>query len=97
MRPKSEQALQEWLKQAEAAMRGYLEWTEAHPTATLREREDRTLAMRQDLLGGALQANLALAGTGNEAMPPPCQCGKRRRDRGLRQREVETAVGRVTL
>ena len=97
MRPKTEEALQEWLQQAEATMRAYLEWTEAHPTATLREREERTVAMRQSLLGRALEENLALAGTGNEADPPRCHCGTRRRDRGVRKRRVDTTVGTVTV
>jgi hypothetical protein len=97
MRPKSEQALQEWLEQAEVTMREYLAWTEQHPTATLREREERTLAMRQSLLGRALEENLALTGTGTEADPARCHCGTQRRDRGVRKRQVDTTVGSVTM
>src|SRR5512139_1063674 len=97
MRPKTEQALEDWLEQAEATMREYLAWTEQHPMATLREREERTLAMRQSLLGRALEENLALTGTGNEADPPRCHCGTRRRDRGVRRRQVDTTVGPVTV
>ena len=78
-------------------MREYLAWTEQHPTATLREREERTLAMRQSLLGRALEENLALTGTGTEADPPRCHCGTQRRDRGVRQRQVDTTVGPVTV
>ena len=97
MRPKTEQALDDWLQQAEVTMREYLAWTEEHPAATLREREERTLAMRQSLLGRALEENLALTGTGNEAEPPPCQCGTQRRDRGVRKRQIDTTVGTVTV
>jgi hypothetical protein len=97
MRSTTEEALQDWLQQAEAVMREYLTWTEQHPTATLREREERTLAMRQSLLGRALQENLALTGTGNEADPPRCPCGTQRRDRGVRKRQLDTTVGTVTI
>jgi len=97
MRPTTEQALEDWLQQAEATMREYLAWTEQHPAATLREREERTLAMRQSLLGRALEENLALTGTGNEAEPPRCHCGTQRRDRGVRKRQIDTTVGTVTV
>jgi hypothetical protein len=46
----------------------------------------RTLAMRQSLLGQALEENLALTGTGHEPNPARCRCGTQRRDRGVRQR-----------
>ena len=58
MRLKSEQTLHDWLQQADATMRQYLAWTEKQPTATLREREERTLAVQQSLLGRALEENL---------------------------------------
>jgi hypothetical protein len=96
MRAQTEQMLQEWLVQAETEMRAFLAWTEAHPLATLREREEQALAMRQALLGGALQANLSISGTGNQSEPPRCRCGTQREDHGVRQRTIETTVGSVT-
>ena len=53
--------------------------------------------MRQSLLGRALEEDLALTGTGHEANPVRCRCGTHRRDRGVRQRQVDTTVGPVTV
>ena len=89
----------EIMKALEEVMRSaqeLLEWSEAHPSSTLRELEERAKVWKAEAVTKVLEAAVALQGEGR-VQEGSCSCGGRWVFQGYRERQVMTSQGVIRV
>ncbi|MDW8067289.1 MAG: hypothetical protein RML46_00060 [Anaerolineae bacterium] len=87
---------QEVVAQISQVLESVLEWSKAHPGATLRQLEEEVAKAISQVRAQLLEAAVAQQGVG-QFPQEPCACGGNWVFQGYREREVMTTQGRVKV